>query len=193
VLTVVEDDLRAVSFRRGALDGGCICGHDDDAGNVEKLSGQRHGLCMIPGREGDDAAAAFVEREPRQRVVGAAELEGARALEVLALEEDPAAGALVNRVRGDNRRAMSDACELPGCELDVGEGRKTRLEARGSRDVLILDRDAERHRGPHRLERDRLFPRPPTPIVLTESGRDLENHRADSHRARPRLEAGWKR
>ena len=42
---------------------------------------------------------------------------------------------------------MSDARDLSGRALDVGEGRERRLEARGSGDVLILDRDADAQRG----------------------------------------------
>jgi len=51
---------------------------------------------VVAGGEGDDAAATLVGGEPRQRVVGAAKLEGARALQVFALEEYVGAGALVD-------------------------------------------------------------------------------------------------
>ena len=61
--------------------------------------------------------------EPRQRVVGAAELEGARALEVLALEEH------VAPVRSSAEREVTTGVVAPprrsaGQRLDVGERRK---------------------------------------------------------------------
>jgi hypothetical protein len=83
-------------------------------------------LRVISRRKGDDAAAAFLEREARQRVEGATELERARALQVLALEEDLRGCAFVDRSGCDDRRAMSDAGDLPGRELDVGKGRERR-------------------------------------------------------------------
>ena len=77
-LAIVEDDLAAVAFGGDAFDGGRVGRHDDDARDVEQLAGERDRLRVIAGREGDDAAPAFVGREARERVVGAAELEGAR-------------------------------------------------------------------------------------------------------------------
>ena len=80
---------------------------------------------MVAGGEGDDAAAALVGGQPRERVVGAAELEGAGALEVFALEEDVGAPVrAIDRARGDDRRAVRDAGDLPGGAFDVGEGRQ---------------------------------------------------------------------
>src|SRR4029079_19025790 len=53
------------------------------------------------------------------RVVGAAKLEGADALEVLRLEEDGRAGGLVERPGRDHRRAVGDAVEPPRGGPDV--------------------------------------------------------------------------
>src|SRR5262249_21721936 len=96
-VAVVEDDLAAVAFRRDLLHRRRIRRHDDDARNAEDLSGERDRLGVVAGGEGDDAALLLIVAEPRERVVGAAELEGARALEVLALEENLRAGARVDR------------------------------------------------------------------------------------------------
>ena len=74
-----------------------------------------------------------VGREARQRVVGAAELEGAGALQVLALEEQLRAGARVDRARGGDRRAVRDAGNLSRGALDVGEGRQGRVRVCGHR------------------------------------------------------------
>src|SRR5439155_25154 len=54
-------------------------------------------------------------------VVGAPELEGAAALEVLALEEDARPGERVERPRREDRCAVGDAGEADGRRLDVGK------------------------------------------------------------------------
>ena len=126
-LAVVEDDLAAVAFGRPALHRRRVGRHDDDARDVEELAGERDRLRVVAGREGDDAAAAFVGREARQGVVGAAELEGARALQVLALEEHLGAGARVHGARRDDRRAMRGAGDLARGALDVGERRQVMM------------------------------------------------------------------
>jgi len=63
-----------------------------------------------------------VERE--QLVQGAADLERARALEALALEEDAEAGQLVQRVGADRGRAVDPAGEPPRGGLHVVEGER---------------------------------------------------------------------
>ena len=95
--------------------------HDDDARDVEHLSGERDRLRVVAGREGDDAAAALVGGEARERVVGAAELEGAGALQVLALEEQVGAGARVDGARGRDRRPWATPAICARGALDVGE------------------------------------------------------------------------
>ena len=93
-IAVVEDHLAAVALGGDAFDRGRVRRHDDDARDVEHLSGERDGLRVVAGREGDDAAAALVGVQSRERVVRAAKLEGAGALQVFALEEQLGAGAL---------------------------------------------------------------------------------------------------
>ena len=88
-------------------------------GMSSSCPGERDGLRVIAGGEGHDAAAAFVGREARERVVGAAELEGAAALEVLALEEHLGAGAGVDGARRGDRCAVCDAGDLPCGVFDV--------------------------------------------------------------------------
>src|SRR5262249_56869183 len=80
-------------------------------------------LRVVAGREGDNAAGALVGRQARQRVVGAAELECAGALEVLALEEQLGAGPRVDGARRDDRRGVRGAGDLARGALDVGESR----------------------------------------------------------------------
>ena len=52
-LAIVEDDLAAVSLGRLALDRGGVGRHDDDARDVEQLSGERDRLGVIAGGEGE--------------------------------------------------------------------------------------------------------------------------------------------
>jgi hypothetical protein len=64
--------------------------------------------------------------EPREGVEGAAELEGAHALQVLALEEHPRSELRVGRPRGEDRSAVRVALEASGGGDHVvvgGEGR----------------------------------------------------------------------
>ena len=96
--------------------------HDDDARDVEQLARERDRLRVIAGEKATTPRARWSGGQPRQRVVGAAELEGAGALQVFALEEDVRAGARVQRARGDDRRAVRDAGDLPGGAFDVGVG-----------------------------------------------------------------------
>ena len=63
----------------------------------------------------------LVGRQPGHRVVGAAEFERARALEVLALEVQLSARAIVQRSRCDDGRAMRNAGDLPRGVLNVRE------------------------------------------------------------------------
>ena len=120
-VAIVEDDFAAVAFGRDTLDRRRVGRHDDDARDVEELSGERDRLRVIAGREGEDAAPPLGVGEPRQRVVGAAEFEGAAALQVLALEEQLGACVRVDRAGGDDRGAMGDAGDLPCGAFDVGK------------------------------------------------------------------------
>jgi hypothetical protein len=129
-LAIVEDDLGAVLGRCRPLDGRGVGRHHDDAWDVEQAAGERDRLSVVAGRIGDDAAALLGRLEPREGVVGAAELERPGALEVLALEEDAGAGLLINGAGGDDRGPVRDAGEQPGCGFDVCEG--------GQRDESML-------------------------------------------------------
>ena len=79
---------------------------------------------MVARGERDDAAAAFLGREGRHGVVGAPELERARALQILALKEDSGAGAFVGRPGRHDGRAVGDAVQPGRGGLDIGIGRE---------------------------------------------------------------------
>jgi len=68
--------------------------------------------------------AAVDEGHRGHRVVGAAELERAGALQVLALEEQRGARARVGGARRDDGRAVRDAFQALRGRFDIGEGRE---------------------------------------------------------------------
>jgi hypothetical protein len=76
---------------------------------------------VVARRVGEDAAPQRVLVERRDLVERAAELEGAAALEALRLHVDVRARALVERPRGEDRRAVRDAGERSRRPLDVLE------------------------------------------------------------------------
>ena len=64
---------------------------------------------MVAGRDGGHPGGALLVGQRGDGVVGAAELERADALQVLGLQEHLRAGRLVERARGQHRRAVGDA------------------------------------------------------------------------------------
>ena len=84
---VVEHDLCAIAARRVDLDLRRVRRHDDGRGDAQHLGRQRQPLRVIARRKRHDAALALLRRQLRERVVRAAKLERARALQVFALEE----------------------------------------------------------------------------------------------------------
>ena len=67
--------------------------HHDDGRHAEALRGERHRLAVIARRVGDDAACPIRLGQLREKVVGAADLECADRLHLLALDVKRAAGA----------------------------------------------------------------------------------------------------
>ena len=88
---------------------------------------------MVAGRVGEDAPSALLRGQPRQRVVGAAELEGADALEVLALEEDASPRPLVHGIGREDGRPVGHSTQTDRGRGDIFVGHE-RLggERRGS-------------------------------------------------------------
>ena len=68
-------------------------------------------LAVVPGARRDDAAAALLRRQLRDRVVRAADLERARALQVLGLEQDRATGETRQGLRRVHGRHARDAVQ----------------------------------------------------------------------------------
>jgi len=119
---VEGDHLGAVFPRGGDLGCGRVLGHDDQGRHIEQARRQRDGLRVVARREGQHAAFALRIAEAAERVVGAAELEGAHALQVLALEEELRAQLGIGRAGAQHRRAVRHPLQPTGGIGDVVEG-----------------------------------------------------------------------
>ena len=93
---VVPARFAPPTFHAGYLDRGRARRHHDHRGCPEPLCGQRHGLAVVTGREGDDAALQGVRGQPFEHVRGAADLERATRLLRFALEPQRPAGKIGN-------------------------------------------------------------------------------------------------
>ena len=82
--------------------------------------GVSDGLRVIARGERDDAPLSLGAREPRKRIVRAAELEGAATLQVLAFEDDFRADARIHGARSHDGRTVSGAGDLTSGVFDVG-------------------------------------------------------------------------
>ena len=93
---------------------------------------ERDRLRVVARGVGQDPPGALLRDELRDRVHRPAELEGPRALEVLALQEEPPREPLVEGARGRDRGAVRDAAEPRGRGEDVvvGDHGPTLPEAR---------------------------------------------------------------
>ena len=87
---------------------------------VQELRCRGHALGVVARGVGDHGGRVDLA----DRVVGAAELERAGALQAFGLQQDAPAGPLVQRLGLEERRAVGDAAQPLGCGLDVGEVRQ---------------------------------------------------------------------
>jgi hypothetical protein len=116
---VVFDDARPVAFGAPPLGRGRVLRHHHGGASAEQAARQRHGLGVVARGVAQDPAGPLRFAQARDRVVGAAELERPHALEVLALEEQPAAQPLVERARAYDGRAVRHALEARRRGFDV--------------------------------------------------------------------------
>src|SRR5690606_34387407 len=98
---------------------------------AELPRGQRHALRVVPGARGDDAAGLLLGGESRQSDEGPAQLEGAGALEVLALEDHPGPGDLAQRAARLDRGPGGHAVEEARGPLERGEVQRRGHDAPG--------------------------------------------------------------
>ncbi len=75
---------------------------------AEQLARERDPLGMVAGRDGHDGLRLLCGFQHEDGMVGPAKLEGADTLEVLAFQEDPRAGSLVQLPAGQDRRGVRD-------------------------------------------------------------------------------------
>ncbi len=106
-----------------SLTGRRIGRHHDRRGDPEQTcAAKRDALRVVAARERDDAARALLRRKRREKVIRAAKLERAHALQVLALDEDARAGQRSSSVR---ERTTGVRWAMPSQPLrrraDVGE------------------------------------------------------------------------
>ena len=118
----LEEHRRAVAPGGLHLGEGSARGHDDGAGDAEVAGRQGDALGVVAGAGGDDARGLLFGSQGGDLVGGAADLEGARPLEVLGLEEEvaprqPAEG--VGGQHGRPERQISDDAPRP---VDVLQG-----------------------------------------------------------------------
>ncbi len=108
----------AVADRRLHLGHRRVDGHEDRRLHAERARRERDALRVVAGARRDDAAGALVGAERRDAVVGAADLEGAGALEVLGLHQHLGADPLGQEARREDRRAGGDALDGRGGRAD---------------------------------------------------------------------------
>ena len=115
----LKNDFGAKHARAVDLDGGRGRRHNDHGGHPEQAGCARERLGVIARRVGDHAAGELVAAEPCEHVGGAADLEGAGDLHVLAFQaERRATGA---RRAMDERCAADDAADACSGGADVVE------------------------------------------------------------------------
>ena len=106
VVRAMQNNVRAITARRGEFDGGRISRHYDHSRRVEQLPHERHGLRVIARRERHDPPSPLVGGQKEQPREGAARLESPDLLERLALEEQARPGPFVQRPRRDDGRPV---------------------------------------------------------------------------------------
>jgi hypothetical protein len=124
--TVEQHHLGAIAAGGRDLGLRCVLRHQDQRRHAQQARRQRDRLGMVAAGERDHAGPALRRIEARQRIEGSAELEGAHALEVLALEEDFGAQARVQRRGAQHRCGMGMPLQPARGGHDIGKGRKVR-------------------------------------------------------------------
>ena len=107
-VAVVGHHPTAVAAGRLDLLGRRVGRHQDGGGHRQQVARERDRLGMVAGRKGDHTGPPPLGIELRDRVVGAAELERADPLQVLALEEHGS-----RRAGGPPCATSSPACAAP--------------------------------------------------------------------------------
>jgi hypothetical protein len=120
-----QPNLRSVTLRRPNLRQRRTFRHENGCVDAERVRAERHALRVIARAGGADAAGALLLVQPGDEVVGAAYLEGARALHAFAFEEYWSTDGLGQPARSEHGRFEYDGlavrCSLAELfESDVG-------------------------------------------------------------------------
>ena len=119
---VVLDDAGTICARSIPLHSRRVERHHDRCVDTHDLCRQRHALSVISRRKGHHSPAALVVGELQETVQRTSDLERAAALQVFGLRMDPSADGNVERVTGEQRRAVHMPADALGGGLDVREG-----------------------------------------------------------------------
>ncbi len=121
-----HDHLRAVAARRVHLRHRRVLGHEDGRRDPGLARRPRDRLPVVSRAGRDDSPAPLLVGERRDLRHRAADLERARALEVLGLEEHRTARERADRLGRVHGRDPREAGDQPACSLDVSERRAHR-------------------------------------------------------------------
>ena len=144
-LAVVQHHLGAVRLRVRNLERRRVLGHHDDRRDAERLRRARDALPVVAAAVRDDAARALGVGNRRDRAPRAADLERARALQALGLDEDAPANQLVEKRRREQRRAhdvVADARLRRADRIDRRRLAHRRERPRAAHDPSRADRGA---------------------------------------------------
>jgi hypothetical protein len=112
----------AIGFDRGELHGVGAFGHHHVCRDAAFAGGQGQRRAVVAGGMRDDAAGGGIGVERLHGIAGAAELEGADALQVFALEMQLRAGQRVERARAQHGGVVGMRGDARGGGQHVVEG-----------------------------------------------------------------------
>ena len=119
-VAVIQHDLGAIGLGALALGQRRIGRHHDGRLHAQDLRRMRDALGVVAGRERHHAAAARVQRDRRQLVEGAAELERSGPLQHFRLQEHPGSHAFAENRRRQQRGAHRIRRQHARGGIDVG-------------------------------------------------------------------------
>ncbi len=122
LVAIVGHHLAAIPLGGRALGRRRVQRHDDGGRYAPQARGQRDRLGMVARGEREHPGAPLFGCQPRDRVIAAAKLERPHALEVLAFEIDPRAGARIGGGGDQDRRTMRGAMQSFAGGDNIGIG-----------------------------------------------------------------------
>ena len=133
-----ENHLAATASHRIHLDCRRRCRHDDHRTTTDFRRRQGNPLRVITGRSANNAALESFRRQPRQLVVGTAQLERKHRLHILALEQNRIADSRREIRRRIERRFHGNVVDLRGKYLFKVIGMHGGLKLAGKTTILAV-------------------------------------------------------